>query len=109
LRKEDFLTNSKDVSKVTSKNQVSIPKAIADRHGIRPGTELEFVSIGNAIRVTKKTGSGHRSSLEERAKVFDQILQRIEAKKGRGEVRRSKGRGWSREELYEQRLGRWRP
>jgi AbrB family looped-hinge helix DNA binding protein len=91
---------------VTSKNQVSIPKAIADRHGIRPGTELEFVSIGNAIRVTKKAGSGHHTSLEERAKVFDQILKRIEAKKGR--VKRSKDRGWSREELYEQRLGRWR-
>jgi len=95
------------VSKVTSKNQVSIPKAIADRHGIKPGTELEFVSIGNAIRVTKKAGSRRHMSLEERAKIFDQILKRIEARKGRGEVKRSKERGWSREELYQERLRRW--
>ena len=39
------------MAKVTSKLQVTIPKAIADRHGLRPGDEIEWVSTGDAIRV----------------------------------------------------------
>jgi AbrB family looped-hinge helix DNA binding protein len=31
------------MAKVTSKLQVTIPKAIADRYRIRPGDEIEFV------------------------------------------------------------------
>jgi AbrB family looped-hinge helix DNA binding protein len=86
------------VSKVTSKNQVSIPKAIAERHAIRPGTELEFVSMGDAIRVTKKTGRQQRLSTEERLKMFAEIWQRI--RKSGTKAKRPKDRGWSREDLY---------
>ena len=31
------------MAKVTSKLQVTVPKAIADRFGIRPGDEIEFM------------------------------------------------------------------
>jgi bifunctional DNA-binding transcriptional regulator/antitoxin component of YhaV-PrlF toxin-antitoxin module len=90
---------------VTSKNQVSIPKAIAERHAICPGTELEFVSLGDAIRVTKKTGRQQRLSSEDRLKMFDQIWQRIRS--SRTKAKQPKDRGWSREDLYAERLKRW--
>jgi AbrB family looped-hinge helix DNA binding protein len=92
---------------VTSKNQVSIPKAIAQRHAIRPGTELEFVSMGDAIRVTKKDRSKQRLSTEERARIFDRIWQRIRTKRPDPKVREPNARGWSREDLYADRLKKW--
>ena len=39
------------MSKVTSKLQVTLPKAIAQAHGIRPGDEIEWASAGETIRV----------------------------------------------------------
>ena len=39
------------MAKVTSKLQLTVPKAIADRYGIRPGDELDWVPAGDAIRV----------------------------------------------------------
>src|ERR1700740_1579705 len=95
------------MSKVTSKNQVSIPKAVAERHGIRPGTELEFVSIGDAIRVTKKTGRKHQVSSKERLQLFRQIWERIQAKGRPAKTGSSKERDWSRDELYAERVTRW--
>ncbi len=39
------------MSKITSKLQVTIPKAIADQYGIKPGDEIEFQPAGDVIRV----------------------------------------------------------
>ena len=39
------------MSRVTSKLQVTVPKAIARRCGIRPGDDLRFEESGEAIRV----------------------------------------------------------
>ena len=37
------------MAKVTNKLQVTVPKAIADRFGIRPGDDITFQIEGNAI------------------------------------------------------------
>ncbi len=42
--------------KVTSKGQVTIPKAIRDEFGLLPGTEVEFVNDGGEVRVRKVIG-----------------------------------------------------
>jgi len=39
------------MAKVTSKLQLTVPKAIADRYGIKPGDELEWIPAGDVIRV----------------------------------------------------------
>ena len=39
------------MAKVTSKLQLTVPKAIADQYGIKPGDELEWVPAGESIRV----------------------------------------------------------
>ena len=39
------------MSKVTSKLQVTIPKALAERYGISPGQDVQWLQAGEAIRV----------------------------------------------------------
>ncbi|HEY7724128.1 MAG TPA: AbrB/MazE/SpoVT family DNA-binding domain-containing protein [Anaeromyxobacteraceae bacterium] len=39
------------MARVTSKLQVTVPKALADRYRMRPGDEIEWQAAGDAIRV----------------------------------------------------------
>jgi AbrB family looped-hinge helix DNA binding protein len=39
------------MSKVTSKLQVTLPKAIAERFNIKPGDQIEWEAAGETIRV----------------------------------------------------------
>jgi antitoxin PrlF len=49
--------------KVTSKGQVTIPKAMREGFGLLPGTEVEFVADDGELRV-RKAKSGHRRGRE---------------------------------------------
>ena len=40
-------------TKITSKGQVTIPKDVRERLGLRPGDEIEFVDDGKGFRVQK--------------------------------------------------------
>jgi AbrB family looped-hinge helix DNA binding protein len=46
--------------RITSKGQVTIPKAIRDEFGLMPGTEVEFVHEEGEIRVRKLPGGRNR-------------------------------------------------
>ena len=39
--------------RVTSKGQVTIPQEIRERFGLRPDTEVEFVTKGNVVQIVK--------------------------------------------------------
>ncbi|MEC5289249.1 AbrB/MazE/SpoVT family DNA-binding domain-containing protein [Aurantimonas sp. C2-6-R+9] len=39
--------------RVTEKGQVTIPKAIRDKLGIVPGSEVDFVDTGDAVRLVR--------------------------------------------------------
>ncbi len=41
-------------TKITSKGQVTIPKDVRERLGLRSGDEIEFVDDGNGYRVQKR-------------------------------------------------------
>ncbi len=41
-------------AKVTSKGQITIPKEVRERLGLRPGDEVEFVEEGEGIRMRKQ-------------------------------------------------------
>jgi len=41
-------------TKVTSKGQVTIPKDVRERLGLRPGDEIEFVDDRKGFRVQKR-------------------------------------------------------
>src|ERR1700722_861863 len=102
------------MAKVTSKLQLTVPKAIADRHGIKPGDELEWIPAGDSIRVQLVRGkaqAGHRLTVEERLALFDAGTKRLdelqadELKKNQGRRVTRENRGWTREELYDNDRG----
>jgi len=99
---------------VTSKLQLTVPKAIADRYGIKPGDELEWIPAGDSIRVQLVRGkaqAGHRLTVEERLALFDAGTKRLdelqadELKKNQGRRVTRENRGWTREELYDNDRG----
>jgi len=88
------------MSKVTSKYQVSIPKALADKIGIRVGDELEWEDAAGALRARVATAPTSRFSVTERLRLFDAATAR-QAKRQRSQrLHRAKNRGWTREDLY---------
>jgi AbrB family looped-hinge helix DNA binding protein len=90
------------MSKVTSKLQVTVPKAIAERYGIRPGGDIEWVPAGDAIRVVPGGRPERPADPERRLKLFDAATARQRARESGGPRRRAaRGRGWTREDLYE--------
>lgn len=95
------------MAKVTSKLQLTIPKAVANQYKIRPGDELDWMPAGDAIRVVKHTESGKAQSLtvEQRLRLFDQATarqnKRDAAYRKRHGAERTVSRGWTREELYD--------
>lgn len=105
---------SKDMPKVTSKLQLTVPKKIADQYGIRPGDELEWIPAGESIRVElvrRKARAGQQLSAEERMALFEANMERVdrlqaeqmkEARESNAPSMREK-RGWTREELCEDR------
>ena len=42
------------VSRVSAKGQVTIPKALRERLGFRPGDEVEFIEVEGGLRVQKR-------------------------------------------------------
>jgi AbrB family looped-hinge helix DNA binding protein len=89
------------MSKVTSKLQVTIPKAIAERFGIAPGDEVQWEPAADAVRVVA-VKSLRRRDTASRLRLFDAATKR---QRGRELSHPSSatdvGRGWTREELYE--------
>lgn len=82
---------------MTSKYQVSIPKALAERVGVRPGDEVEWDVAGDELRV-RPARKKKPLSVEERLRSFDESMKRIaEYQKNRN---LTGSRDWTREDLY---------
>ena len=90
------------MSKVTSKLQVTVPKALAERYGIRPGDDIAWVPADAAIRLVPGRAQPRKATVEERLALFDQATDRQRRRQHRRGGRRGArtGRGWTREELY---------
>jgi len=104
------------MSKVTSKLQLTVPKAIADQYGIKPGDELEWIPAGESIRVElvrRKARAGHQLTTAERLALFDantKWLDELQADqlkeaKAKGTRTTRENRGGTREELYDDDRG----
>ena len=102
------------MAKVTSKLQLTVPKAIADQYGIRPGDELDWIPAGDSIRVVPhgvKARGEHRRSLTERLRLFHDMLERQKRREAHPEEipdaserpwkPHEIARGWRREDLYD--------
>ena len=89
------------MAKVTSKYQVTLPKAIADEFNIRPGDDIAWVAAGDVIRVIPPKRQVAVADRESRLRLFDQATERhsrrVAGRKNKGGARDS---GWRREDLY---------
>jgi AbrB family looped-hinge helix DNA binding protein len=90
------------MAKVTSKLQVTLPKALALDLGLQPGDEIEWSAAAGAIRITPVKGK-KKLDARRRLELFDQATKRQTARDKT--YRKSMGqkatkRGWTREELY---------
>jgi AbrB family looped-hinge helix DNA binding protein len=89
------------MAKVTSKLQVTVPKAVADRLGIKPGDDVEWRVEGRDARV-RLTSNVPRMTRAQRLALFDEMMQRHDDRsRPRRRARRPpRDRGWTREDLY---------
>jgi bifunctional DNA-binding transcriptional regulator/antitoxin component of YhaV-PrlF toxin-antitoxin module len=90
------------VAKITSKLQVTIPKALAERYGLTPGREIAFLPAGDAIRVVPEGRSqASAGDVGVRLELFDQATRRQRARDVKRRAKRPpSSRGWRREQLY---------
>lgn len=86
---------------MTSKLQVTIPKTIAERYGIEPGQEIDWLPAGDAIRVVPPASRAPAPDRARRLDLFDRATQRqrLRQEERKGEPAATE-RGWRREELY---------
>jgi bifunctional DNA-binding transcriptional regulator/antitoxin component of YhaV-PrlF toxin-antitoxin module len=114
LNKEMILAILNVMAKVTSKLQLTVPKAIAEQYKIRPGDELDWTPAGEAMRVVKrsrsKSGKEQSLTIEVRLRLFDQATarqnRRDAAYRKKHGAERPLSRGWTREDLYDRGLSR---
>ncbi|HEY0789785.1 MAG TPA: AbrB/MazE/SpoVT family DNA-binding domain-containing protein [Chthoniobacterales bacterium] len=89
------------MAKVTSKLQITVPKAVADAHALRTGSEVQFESAVDCIRlVVGKERPG--LSREEKLRLLRESRERQNARNARwNSVQTPADRGWKREDLHE--------
>lgn len=88
---------------MTSKLQATLPKALAEQYGIRPGDEIEWCAAGDCIRVVPPGRSRPGRPADERVKLFDEATERQRSREQASGAHPGDqaARGWTREELYE--------
>jgi AbrB family looped-hinge helix DNA binding protein len=88
------------MAKVTSKYQVTVPKMIAHKYGIRPGDRIEWVAAGDVIRVIPAVQPQRQEDREARLRLFDQAAKR-RRRRAAPKGPPPDDRGWRREDLYQ--------
>lgn len=89
---------------MTSKLQITIPKAIASRYAITPGDELEFVPADGGIRLVP--AARPQSTPAQKLSRFDAAVARQAARNREWTSHHREQstpieRGWTRAELYD--------
>ena len=88
------------MSKVTSKYQVSIPKVLADKIGIRIGDKLDWEEAAGTLRARVAAARKSGFSVSERLRLFDAAMARQAARERVQRLPPGKKRGWTRDDLY---------
>ena len=92
------------MAKVTSKLQVTVPKRLAQKFGIKPGDEIEWQATDDSIRIVPSPVP--KASIEERLRLFEQATLRQTERERLRPLPPEPDRGWTREELYERHSSR---
>lgn len=88
------------MARITRKLQVTLPKAIAKAHGLRPGDHIDWVSAGDVIFIVPGGRSAPGPDSRERLRLFDQATRRQQQRERGRRAAVGGNRGWTREELY---------
>jgi len=89
------------MARVTSKLQVTIPKAIAQRYRIEPGAEIAWLPAGEAIRVVPHAERERAPDRARRLALFDRATERQRSRQTEKQGQPATDeRGWLREDLY---------
>lgn len=88
------------MSKVTSKLQLTIPKALAEQFHIEPGDEVEWVASGDSLRLVPAVPATKPKDPARRLRLFDAATERQARRQAGKAPSRTTDRGWTREELY---------
>jgi AbrB family looped-hinge helix DNA binding protein len=88
------------MAKVTGKFQITLPKALAERCGIRVGDDLELRPVGRSIQIDKRPPHDATSGSRDRLAHFDRATVRQRARERAAPRIPAKSRGWTRQELY---------
>jgi len=88
------------MAKVTGKLQITLPKALAERSGIRVGDELELRLVGSSIQIDPRARRDAAHRRRDRLTHFDQATARQRTREVRRPRMPARSRGWTREELY---------
>ena len=89
------------MSKVTSKLQLTLPKALATQFHIRPGDEVSWLPAGESLRLLPAGASRSSRDSARRLELFDAATARQSARDRKRRSPGGKARGWTREELYD--------
>jgi AbrB family looped-hinge helix DNA binding protein len=90
------------MAKVTSKLQITIPKALADTVGIAAGSEVDWMAVGGTLQIVPRTASPVLLGRDERLELFRTASERQHKRNAdwAGYIE-PRHRGWTREELYD--------
>ena len=88
---------------MTSKLQVTVPKAVADRYRIKPGDEIRFEDAGEVIRVVPPSAEvrPEMADTATRLALFDAATERQRQREAAATPEGAVSRGWTRDELHE--------
>ena len=89
--------------RVNSNLELPIPRAIAERYGIRPGDELEVLPANDSIRVIPVRHEKSQESVAARLDRFREMLRQYDETADKRPAFAWDQRGWHREDLYQDR------
>lgn len=78
---------------------MTIPKRIAERYRLAPGSEIEWLPAGDAIRVVPG-GAAAPVDRVRRLELYDRTTARVREREAAPPGAAAE-RGWSRDELYD--------
>jgi bifunctional DNA-binding transcriptional regulator/antitoxin component of YhaV-PrlF toxin-antitoxin module len=88
--------------RLTSKYQLTLPKAVAQQAGLAPGDELECETAGEVIRIRARSSA--RPSVRtttDQLVLFDLATERQVHRQREKPLAPATDRGWARADLYE--------
>ena len=90
------------MAKVTSKLQITVPKALAAELDLQPGDDIDWAINGNGLRVTPSKARREVFDLATRLRQYDHATDRQRRRQQDVRLAPADGdRGWSREDLYD--------